>query len=69
MQVLIKEDIYSGSKKQRASLAHIKEKFEGFVLYAPKGSVCKVIAEHDDVLIVELNNNRFPVHKSKTSRT
>lgn len=68
MQVLIKEDILSGSKKQRASLAHTKERFDGFVLYAKKGSVCKVVAEHDEVLILELNHNRFPAHKSKTAR-
>lgn len=68
MQVIIKEDILSGSKKQKASLAHTKERFDGFVLYAAKGSVCQVIAEHGDVLILEHNNNRFPAHKNKTAR-
>lgn len=35
-------------------------------MYAKKGDKVKLIAEHGEVLIVEVKGVKFPVHKSKT---
>lgn len=39
----------------------------GQILYARKGDMVTLIADHDDVLIVEKDGNRFPVAKLKTN--
>lgn len=45
------EDIKSNGKKE--------------TMYAKKGDKVNIIAEHGEVLIVEVNGVKFPVHKSK----
>lgn len=42
-----------------------KTKHQGY--YCKKGDKLKVIADHDNVLIVEFNNNKFSIKKEDTN--
>lgn len=37
------------------------------ILYGKKGDKVKLISDHDNVLIVELNGNKFPVKKEEVN--
>lgn len=51
----LKEDIISGKR----------EKNKNYIIYGKAKDKVEIVAEHGDVIIVQLKGNRFPVHKNK----